>query len=40
MMSSETTWMIFWATVFMGGIYGSIIDIVATRFGGEGKSVV
>lgn len=40
MMSPNTSWMIFWATVVMGGIYGSIIDILVTRYGGEGKAVV
>lgn len=40
MMSPETSWMIFWATVLVGGVYGSIIDMLATRFGGEGKAVI
>ena len=39
MMSPGTTWTIFWATLLAGGIYGSIIDILATKFGGEGKTV-
>lgn len=40
MMSPDTSWMIFWGSVVMGGIYGSIIDILATRYGGEGKVVI
>lgn len=31
---------VFWATIFAGGIYGMIIDIVATRFAGEGKELL
>lgn len=39
MIDPETPWMIFWLTIITGGIYGSIIDMLATRFGGEGKTI-
>ena len=32
--------MIFWSTIIAGGIYGMIIDIVATRVTGEGKELL
>ncbi len=32
--------MIFWATIIAGTVYGMIIDIVATKFGGEGKELL
>jgi len=34
---SEKMWMGFWLTIIFGAIYGMIIDIVASKFGGEGK---
>ncbi|MEO5330582.1 MAG: hypothetical protein H7839_01055 [Magnetococcus sp. YQC-5] len=33
-------WFIFAATLFSGAIYGLIIDIIATRSGGEGASLL
>ncbi|MEO5376159.1 MAG: hypothetical protein H7832_00005 [Magnetococcus sp. DMHC-6] len=33
-------WVIFWATFLVGGVYGAIIDIVATRVGGEGTALL
>ncbi len=39
MMDPTGTWMIFWATLVAGGVYGLIIDMLATKFGGEGKSI-
>ena len=33
----ENLTQIFWGTIITGAIYGAIIDLVATRFGGEGK---
>ncbi len=32
--------MIFWSTILVGGVYGMIIDIVATRLTGEGKELL
>lgn len=40
MMNPEGTWTIFWAILVAGGVYGSIIDMLATKFGGEGKDLV
>jgi hypothetical protein len=40
MITPSTTWMIFWATLITGGVYGLIIDFFATKFGGEGKSLL
>jgi len=31
---------IFWSSVIMGGIYGSIIDVIASKFGGEGEEII
>ncbi len=28
-----------WGTIISGGVYGLIIDIVATKFVGDGKSI-
>ena len=28
-------WNIFWATILVGAIYGLIIDLVATKWGGQ-----
>lgn len=39
MITPTTTWTIFWATLIAGGIYGSVIDMIATKFGGEGKAI-
>ncbi len=36
----ETMMTIFWATIIAGVVYGMIIDIVATKFGGEGKALL
>ncbi|MBF0422068.1 MAG: hypothetical protein HQL73_03655 [Magnetococcales bacterium] len=33
-------WLIFWGTLAAGAIYGAIIDIVATRVGGEGDKLL
>lgn len=33
-------WMIFFATLVAGAVYGAIIDWVATRVGGEGVSLL
>lgn len=32
--------MIFWSTIIAGAIYGMIIDIVATKVAGDGKTLV
>jgi len=32
----EQMWFGFWATITAGAIYGAIIDLVATKFAGEG----
>ena len=32
--------MIFWSTIIVGAIYGMIIDIVATKVGGEGEELL
>jgi hypothetical protein len=37
--SPEAT-MIFWMTILSGAVYGLVIDIVATKFGGEGKELL
>lgn len=31
---------IFWATVISGAVYGLVIDLVATKVGGEGKALL
>ncbi|MBF0583012.1 MAG: hypothetical protein HQL80_02115 [Magnetococcales bacterium] len=33
-------WVIFAATLLAGGLYGALIDLVATKVGGEGKSLL
>lgn len=33
-------WLIFFATLLAGAVYGGIIDWAATRFGGEGASLL
>lgn len=33
-------WMVFWATLVAGAFYGAVIDWVATRFGGQGRSLL
>jgi hypothetical protein len=30
----------FWLTILVGAIYGVVIDLVATKFGGEGKNLL
>jgi hypothetical protein len=40
MMNADATWTIFWATLIAGGVYGLIIDMLATKFGGEGKDMI
>ncbi|MBF0262670.1 MAG: hypothetical protein HQL97_12655 [Magnetococcales bacterium] len=35
-----SAWMIFWASLLTGAVYGLIIDLVATRFGGEGIDLI
>ena len=32
-------WTIFWMTILVGGIYGMIIDVVATKFSAEGEDL-
>ena len=32
--------MIFWSTILVGAFYGMIIDLLATKFGGEGKELL
>lgn len=39
-MPIENVTMIFWATIGAGAIYGIIIDLVATKVGGEGKELL
>ncbi len=36
----EKAMTIFWATIIAGAVYGLIIDIIATKFGGEGKELL
>ena len=31
---------VFWATLIAGGVYGMLIDIIATRVAGEGKELL
>ena len=38
--TSSEAMTIFWATIIIGAVYGLIIDIVATKFGGEGKELL
>jgi hypothetical protein len=40
MMNADATWTIFCATLIAGWVYGLIIDILATKFGGEGKDMI
>ncbi|MEO5363318.1 MAG: hypothetical protein H7838_06805 [Magnetococcus sp. DMHC-8] len=35
-----SVWMIFWATLLAGAVYGAIIDWAATRVGGEGEPLL
>ena len=39
-MPTENAAMVFWLTVVAGAIYGLIIDVVATKVGGEGKALI
>lgn len=39
-MTPEEMKMIFWATIVAGGVYGMIIDLVATKVAGEGKELL
>lgn len=40
MINTGATWTIFSATLVAWGIYGSIIDMLATKFGGQGKDMI
>lgn len=31
---------LFWMTILAGAVYGSIIDMIATKVGGEGKDLL
>lgn len=33
-------WTIFWLTILAGAVYGLIIDLVATRWGGQGAELL
>ncbi|MBF0420341.1 MAG: hypothetical protein HQL78_09270 [Magnetococcales bacterium] len=35
-----SAWVIFWGTIVAGAIYGSVIDWVATRVGGQGAALL
>lgn len=35
-----TSWTVFWLTVGVGAVYGLIIDVIATKIGGEGKDLL
>ena len=39
-MESSELWKIFWMTILAGAIYGLIIDVVASKFGGQGKELI
>lgn len=39
-MESSELWKLFWLTILSGAIYGLIIDVVATKFGGQGKELI
>ncbi len=39
-MPTENAATIFWLTIGVGAIYGLIIDVVATKIGGEGKTLI
>ncbi|MBF0615029.1 MAG: hypothetical protein HQL92_07725 [Magnetococcales bacterium] len=32
-----SVWIIFWATLLAGAVYGTLIDVLATKIGGEGS---
>lgn len=32
--------MVFWSTILAGGFYGLMIDLIASKFGGEGKELL
>jgi hypothetical protein len=36
----ENAWQTFWALILVGAIYGLIIDVVATKFAGEGEDLL
>lgn len=38
--ANQNPWNIFFATLIAGGIYGLIIDLAATKWGGEGKELL
>lgn len=38
--AGQTLTFIFWATLATGAIYGLVIDLIATKVGGEGKQIV
>lgn len=31
---------LFWLTILVGALYGSVIDMIATKVGGEGKELL
>ena len=37
---SSELWKLFWMTILAGAIYGLIIDVVASKFGGQGKELL
>lgn len=34
------TWGIFWMIVLSGAVYGVVIDVIATKFAGQGKALL
>lgn len=34
------SWSLFWLTLVAGAVYGLIIDVVATKFGGQGAELL
>ncbi|MBF0141827.1 MAG: hypothetical protein HQL74_16335 [Magnetococcales bacterium] len=36
----SSLWVIFFASLLTGGVYGAVIDWVATKVGGEGKALL
>jgi len=37
---TQSTWTFFWLILISGGVYGIIIDALATKFAGHGKALL
>ena len=37
---SEGTWKAFWSILGAGALFGAVIDVIATKYAGEGESLI